>query len=50
MKLVSIRFMLALVVLPDLELEQLDVKKTFLHGELDEDIYMEPEGFVRNQT
>ena len=50
-KLVSIRFMLALVVLPDLELEQLDVKKTFLHGELDEDIYMEkPEWFVRNQT
>ena len=42
--------MLALVVLQDLELEHLDVKRTFLHGELDEDIYMEqPEGFVQNQ-
>jgi hypothetical protein len=40
-KLVSIRVMLALVALLDLELEQLDVKTTFLHGDLDEDIYME---------
>ena len=40
-KLVSIRVVLALVALVDLELEQLDVKTTFLHGYLDEDIYME---------
>jgi hypothetical protein len=46
-KLVSIRVVLELVALLDLELEQLDVKATFLHGDLDEDIYMEqPEWFV----
>jgi len=49
-KLVSIRVVLALVALLDLELEQLDVKTTFLHGDLDEEIYMEqPEGFVQHQ-
>ena len=43
----SIRILLALVAIYDLELEQLDVKTAFLHGDLDEDIYMEqPEGFV----
>jgi hypothetical protein len=39
--------MLALIAILDLELEQSDVKTTFLHGDLDEDIYMEQtEGFV----
>ena len=33
-KLVSIRIVLALVALLDLELKQLDVKTTFLHGDL----------------
>ena len=43
--------MLALVSLRDLELQQLDVKTTFLHGDLDEEIYMEqPEGFVQNRN
>ena len=36
----SIPILLALVVMFDLELEQLDDKTTFLHGELDEQIYM----------
>ena len=43
--------MLALVVSLDLELEQLDVKTAFLHGDLDEEIYMEqPEEFVQNRN
>ena len=42
----SIRVMLAIVALFDLELEQLDVKISFLHGDLDEEIYMtQPQGF-----
>ena len=36
----SIRVLLAMVALFDLELEQLDVKTAFLHGELEEKIYM----------
>lgn len=42
----SIRVLLAIVTHQDLELEQLDVKTTFLHGELEEEIYMtQPDGF-----
>ena len=41
-----IRALLALVAMEDLELHQLDVKTTFLHGDLDEEIYMlQPKGF-----
>lgn len=42
----SIRVYLERAASLDLEIEQLDVKKAFLHGELEEDVYMaQPEGF-----
>ena len=42
----SIRAVLALVASWDLHLEQMDVKTAFLHGDLEEQIYMvQPEGF-----
>jgi hypothetical protein len=46
-KLTSIRFILSIAAAFDLEVEQMDVKTTFLHGDLEEEIYMkQPEGFV----
>jgi hypothetical protein len=36
----STRTSLSLVAVEDLHLEQLDVKTIFLHGDLDEEIYM----------
>ncbi|GJT48090.1 retrovirus-related pol polyprotein from transposon TNT 1-94 [Tanacetum coccineum] len=43
----SIIVLLSIVALQDLELEQLDVKTTFLHGHLEEEINVEqPEGFL----
>ncbi|KAG8500185.1 hypothetical protein CXB51_004397 [Gossypium anomalum] len=43
----SIRALFGIVAMHDLELEQLDVKTAFFHGELEEDIYMQqPEGFI----
>ena len=42
----SIRVLLSLIATKDLELKQLDVKTTFLHGDLEEQIYMrQSEGF-----
>ncbi|KAH9659867.1 hypothetical protein KPL70_024018 [Citrus sinensis] len=42
----SIRILLAMVALLDLELEQMDVKTAFFHGNLEEQILMaQPEGF-----
>ena len=43
----SIHTFFDIVAMRDLELEQLDIKTTFLHGELEEEIYMDqPEGFI----
>jgi hypothetical protein len=45
-KITSIRTILSLVAAKYLHLEQLDVKKTFLHGDLEEEIYMQqPQGY-----
>ena len=45
-KMTSIRTILSLVAAKDLHLERLDVKTTFLHGDLEEEIYMQqPEGY-----
>jgi len=47
-RIASIRLILAIVAHMDLELHQMDVKATFLCGELEEKIYMElPVGFVK---
>eukprot|EP00253_Pinus_taeda_P021875 PITA_21875 len=43
----SIRLLLSIVVAFDFEVECMDVKTTFLHRDLEEEIYMkQPEGFV----
>jgi hypothetical protein len=47
MKLTTIRVVLGIVAAENLHLKQLDVKTTFLHGDLEEDIYMQQlEGFA----
>lgn len=47
-KLTTIRTVLSIVASQDLYLEQLDVKTAFLHGDLEEEIYMhQPEGFSK---
>ena len=43
----SIRTLLAIAALHNLEIHQMDVKTAFLYGELEDEIYMkQPEGFV----
>jgi hypothetical protein len=46
-RITSIRMLIAIAVLYNLEIHQMDIKTAFLNGELDEEIYMEqPEGFI----
>ena len=45
-KMTTLHMLLALAANQDLELVQMDVKTVFLHGDLNEGIYMEqPEGY-----
>ncbi|KAK6149115.1 hypothetical protein DH2020_016640 [Rehmannia glutinosa] len=45
-RITSIRLVLAIAALQNLEVHQMDVKTAFLNGDLEEEIYMEqPEGF-----
>ena len=46
-KVTSIRLILSVATAFYFEVEQMDVKTTFLHGDLEEEIFMKkPEGFV----
>ncbi|KAL2233743.1 UNVERIFIED_CONTAM: Retrovirus-related Pol polyprotein from transposon TNT 1-94, partial [Sesamum indicum] len=46
-RLTTIRVLIAIASVYNLPIHQMDVKTTFLYGELEEEIYMEqPEGFV----
>ena len=46
-RITSIRMLIAIVALHNLEIHQMDVKTTFLNGDLNEEIYMDqPEEFI----
>ena len=46
-RITPIQMLMAIIALHNLEIHQMDVKTTFLNGELNEEIYMEqPEGFI----
>eukprot|EP00253_Pinus_taeda_P016015 PITA_16015 len=46
-KVTSIRLLLSIATAFDFEVEQMDVKASFLHGDLEDEIYMkQPEGFA----
>lgn len=49
-KIVSVRLLLSLVVVHHWPFHQLDIKNVFLHGDLEEEVYMEqPPGFVAHR-
>ncbi|GJT41383.1 retrovirus-related pol polyprotein from transposon TNT 1-94 [Tanacetum coccineum] len=46
-RITSIRMIIAIAALRNLEIHQMDVKTAFLNGDLEEEIYMnQPEGFI----
>ena len=46
-RITSIRMLIAIATLHNLEIHQMDVKTAFLNGDLNEEIYMDqPEGFI----
>ncbi|GJW11034.1 zinc finger, CCHC-type containing protein [Tanacetum coccineum] len=46
-RITTIRLLLALAAIHNLVIHQMDVKTTFLNGDLDEEVYMkQPEGFI----
>ena len=46
-RITSIRILIALAAVHDLKIHQMDVKTSFLNGELEEETYMEqPEGLI----
>ena len=46
-RITSVRILIAIAALRDLEIHQMDVKTVFLNGDLEEEIYMKhPEGFI----
>ena len=49
-KMTSVRFFISLVATYNWDLHQLDIKNVFLHGELQDEVYMEqPPGFVAQE-
>jgi hypothetical protein len=49
-KMRSLRFLLGVVTHEDLKLLQVDVKMAFLHGDLDEEVYMDSRKALRHQA
>ncbi|MCO5610167.1 hypothetical protein L7F22_064402 [Adiantum nelumboides] len=47
----TLRTILSLVTIEDMEHVQMDVKAAFLHGDVDEDVYMQqPKGFIQEDA
>ena len=50
-RITSIRMLIAIASIHDMEIHQMDVKTAFLNGELEEEIYTkQPEGFLSSEN